>query len=328
AAADILQKMQTIRYSRLSWKEHPLNPKTLDSRTADWIFLVDLLNFSFWTERHPTGQAFQIDGHKGYWSLCAAINRALDAGIPVTSARWMAECTPAAFDRVFAPDNGCQEIPMRATRINVLRRAGAILLARFPDGISSLIRSANRSALALLEGLFAAFGDLFYDGSVYHGEAVVFHKRAQIFVADLWACFDGQGLGAFDDINQITMFADYRVPQTLLYFGILEYSPELTTVLKRHEEHHDSATSDPQLNTQFMLNHGDEMEVEIRGGSILAVELLVERVRALLPQLEQAYLAANDLNAIIIDFYLWDLAQEKKREMQHLPIHRVRSIYY
>ena len=35
-------------------------------------------------------------------------------------------------------------------------------------------------------------------------------KRAEILVADLWACFEGQGLGAFTDIDTITMFADYR----------------------------------------------------------------------------------------------------------------------
>lgn len=27
------------------------------------------------------------------------------------------------------------------------------------------------------------------------------------------ACFDGQDFGYFDDIDSITMFADYRVPQ-------------------------------------------------------------------------------------------------------------------
>lgn len=43
-----------------------------------------------------------------------------------------------------------------------------------------------------------------------------FHKRVQILVADLWACFEGQGHGKFDDIDHITMFADYRVPQVRL----------------------------------------------------------------------------------------------------------------
>lgn len=33
------------------------------------------------------------------------------------------------------------------------------------------------------------------------------YKRAQILVADLWACFDGEGYGRFSDIDNITMFA-------------------------------------------------------------------------------------------------------------------------
>ena len=32
-------------------------------------------------------------------------------------------------------------------------------------------------------------------------------------VADLWAAFRGRSYGAFADIDSITMFADYRVPQ-------------------------------------------------------------------------------------------------------------------
>ena len=33
------------------------------------------------------------------------------------------------------------------------------------------------------------------------------YKRAQILVADLWACFEGKGYGYFEDIDKITMFA-------------------------------------------------------------------------------------------------------------------------
>lgn len=51
------------------------------------IFLVDLLNFSFWSERdpddkavpHPARYAVEFDGIKytGYWALCACINRGM-----------------------------------------------------------------------------------------------------------------------------------------------------------------------------------------------------------------------------------------------------------
>jgi hypothetical protein len=39
---------------------------------------------------------------------------------------------------------------------------------------------------------------------------VSFYKRAQILIADIWGCFEGKGLGFFEDIDHLTMFADYR----------------------------------------------------------------------------------------------------------------------
>lgn len=59
------------------------------------------------------------------------------------------------------------------------------------------------------------------------------YKRAQILIADIWACFEGQGYGEFHDIDTITMFADYRIPQALLFFGALEYSEKLKEYLKK-----------------------------------------------------------------------------------------------
>ncbi len=44
--------------------------------------------------------------------------------------------------------------------------------------------------------------------------AVALYKRAQILIADVWACCGGQGYGEFQDIDSITMFADYRFVTT------------------------------------------------------------------------------------------------------------------
>ena len=54
-------------------------------------------------------------------------------------------------------------------------------------------------------------------------------KRAQIFVADVWGAFGGEGLGQFIDIDKLTMFADYIVPAVLRSWKVLEYSPSLAT---------------------------------------------------------------------------------------------------
>ncbi len=46
------------------------------------------------------------------------------------------------------------------------------------------------------------------------GHQVFLYKRAQIFVGDLWGAFKGGGLGAFDDIDRLTMCAG--LPQVLV----------------------------------------------------------------------------------------------------------------
>lgn len=57
------------------------------------------------------------------------------------------------------------------------------------------------------------------------------YKRAQIFVGDLWGAFRGKGLGKFNDIGQLTTFADYRVPVVLRELGILNYTNSLTKLV-------------------------------------------------------------------------------------------------
>lgn len=47
----------------------------------------------------------------------------------------------------------------------------------------------------------------FNDEARFEGKMVRFYKRAQILVADLWACFEGKDYGDFHDIDTITMFA-------------------------------------------------------------------------------------------------------------------------
>lgn len=61
-------------------------------------------------------------------------------------------------------------------------------------------------AAALVNLLVESF-PCFRDEFNFEGKKVRFHKRAQILVADLWACFDGEGYGRFSDIDKITMFA-------------------------------------------------------------------------------------------------------------------------
>jgi hypothetical protein len=72
--------------------------------------------------------------------------------------------------------------------------------------VLNLVSKADHSAARLVNMLAEQF-DCFNDQTRFERKKVHFMKRAQIFVADLWAAFEGEGYGHFDDIDKITMFA-------------------------------------------------------------------------------------------------------------------------
>lgn len=70
----------------------------------------------------------------------------------------------------------------------------------------TLIEDAKGSAAELVNLLAESF-PCFRDEGVFEKKKVRYLKRAQILVADLWAAFEGEGYGQFNDIDKITMFA-------------------------------------------------------------------------------------------------------------------------
>ena len=117
------------------------------------------------------------------------------------------------------------EIPLLEERVRLLREAARVLERDFDGKVINVVKSCNNSAV-LLVGImihkFRGFAD--HNTCYWNGKQVFFYKRAQIFVADLYAAFQGKNIGKFDDIEQLTCFADYRVPQLLQSMGIIKLS--------------------------------------------------------------------------------------------------------
>ncbi len=189
------------------------------------------------------------------------------------------------------------------------------------------IAKANGSAFDLISIIYDNFPS-FRDEGIYNGKpgniagktnelskliqsTVTFLKRAQILVADLWGCFEGESYGRFKDIEKLTMFADYRIPQVLHYFGVLQYSEELSR----------------QLRSQHLLENGSTEEMEIRGASIHAVELIRGKMVELASRSTASSVPVP--NSIQIDFYLWGFRRDNATEIDiKSPYHKVRSIFY
>ncbi|RVW57440.1 Queuosine salvage protein [Vitis vinifera] len=170
-------------------------------------------------------------------------------------------------------------LPLENERVRLLHEVGLELERSFEGKASKLVESCGKSAANLVALVTRHFPG-FRDHSVYKGHQVFLYKRAQIFAADLWGAFEGQGYGEFNDISSITIFADYIVPAVLRQLGVLRYSSDLASIIEANRE----------------IGSGSEEEVELRACSIYAVE----KMRELLSKK-----SGNQVLSVELDLWLW-----------------------
>lgn len=261
-------------------------------RSANWLLALDAVNFSFWAEEPADRWEIEYEGERldGYWALAASMKRAIEDGTKVWDAAVLADLTQGDLYRIF---RGKGLIPLITDRMNNLREAGRALLqhygGQFVHAIDAVDGRADRLVLLLAHD-FPSYNDV----ARYKGRQVPLYKRAQLLVSDLWGAFGAKGHGEFTNMEVLTAFADYKLPQILREFGVLSYSASLAEA----------------LDARRVLPAGSPHEIEIRAATIQASELLAERL---------------GMMAFQVDWLLWNQAQALK--MQH-PYHLTRTIYY
>ncbi|KAM5153145.1 queuosine 5'-phosphate N-glycosylase/hydrolase-like [Mantella aurantiaca] len=310
-ADKLLEKIRQKEITLKGWKMlHELNPRGSGEDAINWVFFADTLNFSFWAENQDRKYLVRYKGkeYSGYWSFCAAINRALDEGIPITTPSYYSEITLEQLRYVFRSDTAVP-ITMIETRLEILHQTGKILMKDFGGSFLNCVKLSKKNAINLMQLVVENFPS-YRDEGVFQGQKVAIYKRAQILVGDVWGVLEGKGDGCFNDIEKITMFADYRVPQALVHFGVLKYSDSLLQKLKEG----------------WLFQNGDREEMEIRGCSIWAVELVCEHMKELLEKSKEK--TKIEVNSILINNFLWDFARDNRKIIDVVPFHRVRCIYY
>ena len=306
-------------------------------RAADYVLVLDALNFCFWGE--PRWRV-QYEGRvlDGYWALAACLRRALEAGVPLLDPAYLASFDEPAARELFA---GQAEIPLLDARFANLREVGRGLLDA-GGAFAEIVRAAGGSGEALVAEVvrrFPSFDDVAaYPVAANDGAAasprltggpsrsrpphpraanegvaaddtvaaahtidVRLYKRAQILVSDLHGIYAGRGLGAFSDLERLTAFADYKIPQVLREAGILVYSPALAETVDQ----------------QVLIPPGDPREVEIRAGTVWGCELLRQAL--------EKRRTGTPLRAFEVDWLLWSDAQGRTISR---PYHRTRTTYY
>jgi len=169
--------------------------------------------------------------------------------------------------------------PLMSLYADALRDLGRFLDDLQPvDVVDAAGGSAERLAADLAAGM-----PFFQD--------VGFYKRAQIVPSDLALA----GVGEFDDLDRLTIFADNVVPHVLRVDGVLRYGGDLAARIDRGE----------------LIKAGSDEEVEIRACAVQACELIAEH---------------QGVTPRVLDGWLWNRGRE--RHYKERPRHRTRTLYY
>jgi hypothetical protein len=266
------------------------------SESVMWCFLVDALNFCFWPAFGKEKWEIQsLDGHwkGGYFGLIEALKK----GIKLNRG-WM---DPVFLRSVNFKDvnqllNGKGEIQLleeRKTAINELGRG-----LKNKNSAMKMVEGVNKDVIRFVDSIITTFPS-FKDEAIFLRRKVGFYKRAQILAMDLNLVLSQHGIVPFNNIDKLTAFADYKLPQLFRDEEIFIYNYELSN----------------KIDTLELLEKDSREEIEIRGATIFAVELLKEALSKF----------GVNLSSPVLDNILWTEAKARPDMKMH---HLTKTIYY
>lgn len=267
-------------------------------KVTAYILVLDTINFCFWPPEGGERWRVAIDGrsYSGYNGLAMALKQAMESGVPLEDAAFLEGMSEERLREVLG---GCGTLQFMKERARALKELGHVLNRDY-RGDSWRFVEASKGWAGSLVRVLAKKLESFRDMAVYRERAVYFYKRGQILCADLHGALDGKAWGRFHDLDGLTAFADYKLPQVLRNLGILVYSGALSR----------------RVDALELIAPGSPEEVEIRANTIVAVEGIRETLQGL----------GLAVKSHEIDGLLWHMGQEDT--YRERPYHRTPTIFY
>ena len=292
---DLLNNENALKYPK--WSETHFDSTSVPLETLlRYIFVIDTLNYCFWPN-----EGFE------YFSLAKNLYETLKMNENFFEVENLVNIKPEQLkENIFKGD-----FNLINERARMIREVFTIIKNCYNGSCINFVKECDKDATKLVKKIIDEFC-CFRDHAIYNGEQIFFYKRAQILVSDIHLAYldikeakkdnkENDIINFTDEtISQLTMFADYRVPQILKAEGILKYDEHLTELINNKKE----------------IPHGSKEEVEIRAATIQAVE----QIKNLLKE------KGKNVMSIQVDVYLWEEGEKIKDKIE--PHHRTLSIFY
>ncbi|MBI2042675.1 MAG: hypothetical protein HYT21_02955 [Candidatus Nealsonbacteria bacterium] len=287
----LIEEMKGKDLSTPAWDTYPAQPK-LNCGLEEWINFVcwiNTINFAF-TNFEPPSTKFTVEyplgmHWRGAFAMQACFMRALKEGTPVFDPDYMRNISLTDAAHIFRAADDDHQIPMLAERQMILQQVAEILLRRYDGSWLNLFHFAGWRAfggLGIVDQLTNAFFS-FRDFRSYRRRNLLFQKRAQLLVM----MYQGRAMNSggkfplLKDADEIGPIADYEVPKTLKFLGVLEYSPLLEEMIRQH----------------YVFMPGHTCEVENRLAMSYAMVKLCE---------------GAGINMAQADFHIWNLGRQSQ----------------
>lgn len=256
------------------------------------IFLEDVVNFCFWAEKEKSKWEVEWprgDKADGWYGLTKCFARAMVQNKPILKAEFLENISLDDARTIFASSNST-EIPLLQERMRNLQEAGKVLREKYNGEFINVLEKADYDAIKIVQFILEDFPS-FRDIYKWDNKEIYFLKRAQICAQDLSSLKDLK----IKNINALSAFADYKLPQILRRFEVISYSNDLAS----------------KIDNYVLIPANSREEIEIRAATIWCVELIKQELGK--------YSSAD------IDNALWLLSQDNSNVN---PYHRTYSIYY
>lgn len=260
-------------------------------------FVYNAINFSYWGEPK---WAFTVNGEDkgGGIGMLHALKQGVSNGYNLLSAEYLSSMSLEDITNILQANI---EIPLLKERLSMLQSLGSHMSSCYNSSFTAFVEKANWDAVTLVEMLADEMPDIFNDEETYNGSPVRFYKRAQLVPSHLHELWLLGVLGRdVTNLDRLTALADYKVPQVLRKYGVIQYDTKLAH----------------KIDSETELTSGSDEEVEIRAMTVWAVELLSQKLKR----------NGIETNALEVDHALWFRGRQKLPGDK--PYHRTRTVWY
>lgn len=282
-----LDNYKSIHYlTNIGYDVYGMNTSDL----VNFLLIYDAIDFSFWGNPKWTIKTIEKELDGGLALLHCIFNLFKNKDSKEVY-RQLELMNLKEFSNIL---KGNVDIPLLEERYEILKDIVKVVNDNMNGSFYEFIKglSDDKEIFDIIVNYFPSF----CDERIYNGKIIYFYKLAQLLTSDILYVLENKDNIKVNRDNLVAC-ADYKIPQVLNGYGILNYDENLINLLNDKKE--------IEVNSKY--------EVEIRASMIVVVDYIWEKTNRKISRIE-------------INNFIWNKGQD--RTIKYIPYHQTRTTNY